>query len=149
MNDFMNTYIVLSEMYTESLNENYIFCVKSNIQIANKSEQIILICCVGISYYFWYSHTHTGGRRRLSVNDIWSNRRLRKVTQKRCIAAPVGLYLGETRRFVQIQCLVHQRRRKWWNQACVSSTEVLLQSYREEKAQPFKKSNCINIYRKM
>lgn len=27
MNDFMNPHIVLSEMYTESLNENYIFCV--------------------------------------------------------------------------------------------------------------------------
>lgn len=32
-------------MYTESLNENYIFCVKSIIQVVNKSEQIILLCC--------------------------------------------------------------------------------------------------------
>lgn len=44
----MTSYIVLFEIYTESLNENYIFCVKSNIQIDNKSEQIILIllCCL-------------------------------------------------------------------------------------------------------
>lgn len=40
---WMTSYIVLFEIYTESLNENYIFCVKSNIQIDNKSEQIILI----------------------------------------------------------------------------------------------------------
>lgn len=48
MNDFMNSYIVLSEMYTESLNENYLFCVKSNIQVDNKSEQIILAWLSGV-----------------------------------------------------------------------------------------------------
>lgn len=44
MNDLMNLYIVLSELYTESLNENYIFCVKSMIQVVNKSEEIIKLC---------------------------------------------------------------------------------------------------------
>lgn len=48
MNDFMNPYIVLSEMYTENPKENDIFCVKSNIQVDNKSEQIILLCCLGV-----------------------------------------------------------------------------------------------------
>lgn len=43
---WMTSYFVLSEIYTESLNENYIFCVKSNIQIDNKSEQIILFRCL-------------------------------------------------------------------------------------------------------
>lgn len=33
------------EMYTESLNENYIFCVKSIIQVVNKSEGILLLLC--------------------------------------------------------------------------------------------------------
>lgn len=36
-------------MYTESLNENYIFCVKSIIQVVNKSEQIILLLCPAFS----------------------------------------------------------------------------------------------------
>lgn len=34
-------------MYTESLNENYIFCVKSIIQVVNKSEGIILLLWSG------------------------------------------------------------------------------------------------------
>lgn len=38
MNDLMNLYIVLSEMYTESLNEKSIFCVQSIIQVVNKSK---------------------------------------------------------------------------------------------------------------
>lgn len=36
------------EMYAESLNENYIFCVKSIIQVVNKSERIILLLWSGV-----------------------------------------------------------------------------------------------------
>lgn len=67
MNDFMNPYIVLSEMYTESLNENYIFCVKSNIQVDNKSEQIILLCCVVFNFI---SDTHGREMAALTANGI-------------------------------------------------------------------------------
>lgn len=35
-------------MYTESLNENYIFCVKSIIQVVNKSEGILLLLCSAV-----------------------------------------------------------------------------------------------------
>lgn len=49
--------IVLSEMYTESLNENYIFCVKSIIQVVNKSEQIILLLCPAFGVVSDLSHS--------------------------------------------------------------------------------------------
>lgn len=66
MNDLLNPYIVLSEIYTESLNENYIFCVKSNIQIDNKSKQTILLFCLVVDVISdTVAHTQTGGRRPL------------------------------------------------------------------------------------
>lgn len=113
-NEWLYESLYISKMYTESLKENYIFCVKSNIQVDNKSEQIILLCClVFLIHSLSLSHTHT--KAALMANGIWLNGSLSKATKKRCITLPEGLCIRETRRFVQMKCLVHRlcQRRKW------------------------------------
>lgn len=104
-------------MYTESLNENYIFCVRSNIQIDNKSERTIPLCrlvCDVTSATL--AHAQTAARRPPSQPESldWMAA-LVKSQRKSYTVLPEGLYLGESRRFVQMKCLVHQlcQRRKW------------------------------------
>lgn len=104
-------------MYTESLNENYIFCVRSNIQIDNKSERTIPLCrlvCDVTSATL--AHVQTAARRPPSQPESldWMAA-LVKSQRKSYTVLPEGLYLGESRRFVQMKCLVHQlcQRRKW------------------------------------
>lgn len=58
---------MISEIYILSLNENYIFCVKSNIQIDNKFKHNILLCCLVLDFISDpLAHTQTGGSRLLS-----------------------------------------------------------------------------------
>lgn len=137
MNDFMNPYIVLSEMYTESLNENYIFCVKSNIQVDNKSEQIILLCCVVFNFI-----SDTGGRWLLSQRmafdwmeaSVKSQRNDVSCSPRVCVwEGLAGLYRWN----VWFTSSVSGES-GWdlkWNQSCISATEVLSQYYREGEAQ--------------
>lgn len=152
----MNPYIVLSEIYTESLNENYIFCVKSNIQVDNKSGQIILLCCLVFNVVSdTLTHTQTGRRRPLSqrmafdwtVALVKSQRKAVSCSLRVCVWEKLaGLYRWNVWSTSSVS-----GESGWdvkWSQSCISATEVLSQYYREE-AQPLWKSNLINIYWRM
>lgn len=100
-------------MYTESLNENYIFCVRSNIQIDNKSKQTIPCVMLLVPRSRIHKQQREGRPRRREPFDGMAA--LVKSQRESYIVLPEGLYLGKTRRFVQMKCLVHQlcQRRKW------------------------------------
>lgn len=139
----MKTYIVLLKMYTESLNENYIFCVRSNIQIDNKSERTIPLCrlvCDVTSATL--AHAQTAARRPPSQPEsldwmaalVKSQKKAIRCSPRVCIWERVaGLYRWN----VWFTSSVSGES-GWdlkWNQSCISPTEVLLQYYREEKVQ--------------
>lgn len=128
MNDLMNLYIVLSELYTESLNENYIFCVKSMIQVVNKSEEIIKLCCLVFNVH---SHTNRPLGQRIVLIE-WSLR-------KDVSCSLGGFFLGETvyRWNVWLARSVSGES-GWdlkWDQSCISATEVLPQYCRLKEDQ--------------
>lgn len=75
MNDFMNPHIVLSEMYTESLNENYIFCVnKVTFRLIINQNRLYCFAIWCLMLFLIHSHTHTLKRERektaFTLNDI-------------------------------------------------------------------------------
>lgn len=107
----MNLYIVLSEMYTESLNEKSIFCVESIIQVINKSKSILLVCCPVLRVVS-VAHKQAEASLWLLQPAVWLNSRLSKVTKKRCIMLPGGFCLGETLSRLNV-CFTSCRWRKW------------------------------------
>lgn len=130
----MNPYIVLYEMYTESLNENYIFCVKSNIQVDNKSEQNTLLCCLVFNVVSdSHTHTHAGAQTGRMVFDwmvalVKSQRKDVSRSLRVCVWERLA---GLHRWNVWFSGSVRGES-GWdlkWNQSCITATEVLSQYY--------------------
>lgn len=138
---WMTLWIVLYKIHTEIFSENYIFCVRSNIQIDNKSDQTPLLCCLLCNVI---SDTLPDKKADLPLKDIWLNDSPRKGTRKLVCSAPWGVCISgkdspvcTDEMFVSL-ALSAEKLAEMWNEISLSRSQVISQYYSEEQAQPLR-----------